>query len=156
MSSKGPRLGKLQGLKREEDDDDSQAKQRRPAKKGGIKILPLILMFVMFGPVLLTGLIFVCDYVVNSEWGIRVGLPGNPRASLTKFYQKHNPTKMRDVDKLMKKYKGRYAEMFQRLDAKYNTDKNDARKSKQAEEEEEYMREQARYEQEAREAQEKF
>lgn len=38
MSSKGPRLGKLQGLKRGEDDDDSQAKQRRPAKKGGIKV----------------------------------------------------------------------------------------------------------------------
>lgn len=62
-----------------------------------VQILPLILMFVMFGPVLLTGLIFVVDFVVNSEWGIRVGLPGNPRSSLTKFYQKHNPTKMRDV-----------------------------------------------------------
>lgn len=38
MASGGPRLGKLQGLKREDDDDDPQAKQRRPAKKGGIKV----------------------------------------------------------------------------------------------------------------------
>ncbi|CAB1107310.1 unnamed protein product [Ectocarpus sp. CCAP 1310/34] len=150
MSTRGPRLGNLQGLKREGDDDDPQAKMRRP-KKEGIKILPLILMFVMFGPVVLTGLIFVFDYVANSDWGIKIGLADDPRTRLTKFYKKHNPTKMRDVDKLLKKYKGRYPEMFQRLDAKYNR-----RKTKEAEEEEEYVREQARYEQEAREAQDKF
>lgn len=61
------------------------------------QILPLILMFVMFGPIILSGLIFVCDYVVNSEWGIKIGLADDPRARLTKFYKKHNPTKMRDV-----------------------------------------------------------
>ena len=38
MSGRGPRLGKLAGLKREDDDDDPQAKQRRPANKGGIKV----------------------------------------------------------------------------------------------------------------------
>lgn len=38
MSGRGPRLGKLQGLKREDDEDDPQAKQRRPATKGGIKV----------------------------------------------------------------------------------------------------------------------
>lgn len=42
MSSKGPRLGKLQGLKREVDDDDPQAKQRRPAKKDGIKVCVVV------------------------------------------------------------------------------------------------------------------
>eukprot|EP00903_Cladosiphon_okamuranus_P006394 g6259.t1 len=151
MSTRGPRLGKLQGLKREDDDDDPQAKRRRPANKGGIKILPLILMFVMFGPIILSGLIFVCDYVANSEWGIKIGLADDPRTRLVKFYQKHNPTKMRDVDNLLRKYKGNYAEMFKRLDAKYNR-----QKSKETEEEEEFLREQARYEQEARDAQEKF
>lgn len=35
--SEGPRLGSLQGLRRD-DDDDPQQKQRRPAKKGGIKV----------------------------------------------------------------------------------------------------------------------
>ena len=63
------------------------------------QILPLILMFVMFGPIILSGLIFVCDYVVNSEWGIKIGLADDPRTRLTKFYKKHNPTKMRDVRK---------------------------------------------------------
>lgn len=41
MSAGGPRLGKLAGLKREGDDDDPQAKQRRPANKGGIKVCVL-------------------------------------------------------------------------------------------------------------------
>lgn len=63
------------------------------------QILPLILMFVMFGPIILSGLIFVVEYVVNSEWGIKIGLADDPRTRLTKFYQKHNPTKMRDVRK---------------------------------------------------------
>ncbi|CAM9308288.1 unnamed protein product [Scytosiphon promiscuus] len=152
MSSAGPRLGKLKGLKREDEEDDPQAQQRRASKKGGIKILPLILMFVMFGPVVLTGVIFVCDYVANSDWGIKIGLADDPRTRLTKFYKKHNPNKMRDVDKLMKKYKGNYAEMFKKLDAKYN--RSNARKTKEAEEEEEFLREQARYEEEARKAQE--
>lgn len=62
-----------------------------------MQILPLILMFVMFGPVVLTGVIFVCDYVANSDWGIKIGLADDPRTRLTKFYKKHNPNKMRDV-----------------------------------------------------------
>lgn len=61
------------------------------------QILPLILMFVMFGPVALTGLVFVYDYVATSEWGVKIGLSDDPRTRLTKFYKKHNPTKMRDV-----------------------------------------------------------
>ena len=56
-------------------------------------------MFVMFGPVILTGLIFVFDWVVNSEWAVNIGLTDDPRTRLTKFYKKHNPTKMRDVSK---------------------------------------------------------
>lgn len=54
-------------------------------------------MFVMFGPIILSGVIFVCDYVVNSEWAVKVGLVDEPRTRLTKFYKKHNPDKMRDV-----------------------------------------------------------
>lgn len=61
------------------------------------QILPLILMFVMFGPVALTGLVFVFDYVATSEWGVKMGLSDDPRTRLTKFYKKHNPTKMREV-----------------------------------------------------------
>ena len=56
-------------------------------------------MVVMFGPVLLTGLVFVFDYVAASEWGVKVGLSEDPRSRLTKFYQKHNPSKMRDVSR---------------------------------------------------------
>lgn len=38
MSTGGPRLGKLKGLKREDEEDEAQAMQRRASKKGGIKV----------------------------------------------------------------------------------------------------------------------
>jgi hypothetical protein len=38
---------------------------------------------------------------------------------LTEFYQKHNPTKMGDIPKLLKKFEGREEAMFQALEEKY-------------------------------------
>lgn len=67
-------------------------------------------MFVMFGPVILTGVIFVFDWVVNSEWAVNIGLADDPRTRLTKFYKKHNPTKMRDVREEMIRAGGALAE----------------------------------------------
>lgn len=64
------------------------------------QVLPLLLMFVMFGPVLLTGLIYAFDIVANSEFAVKIGMTDDPRTRLTKFYTKHNPTKMRDVSYL--------------------------------------------------------
>ena len=37
----------------------------------------------------------------------------------TDFYKKHNPTKMADVPKLLKKFEGREEAMFQALEEKY-------------------------------------
>lgn len=54
-------------------------------------------MFVMFGPVLLSGLVWAFDALANSELGVKIGLTNDPRTRLTKFYQKHNPGKMQDV-----------------------------------------------------------
>ncbi len=69
----------------------------RAGGRAGWQILPLILMFVMFGPVILTGVIFVCDWVVNSEWAQNIGLADDPRTRLTKFYKKHNPANLQNV-----------------------------------------------------------
>jgi hypothetical protein len=46
----------------------------------------------------------------------------NPRAMLIEFYQKVNPTKLADVDKLLAKYQGNYEHMFRNLAVKYNLD----------------------------------
>lgn len=54
-------------------------------------------MFVMFGPVVLTGLIYIFDLISKTEFAVKIGLTDDPRTRLTKFYQKYNPTKMRDV-----------------------------------------------------------
>ncbi|CAM9813936.1 unnamed protein product, partial [Choristocarpus tenellus] len=91
----GPRLGKLQGL-RSEEDDDPQGKMR-PRKKEGIKILPLCLLLVMFGPFVLTGLIWAFEAIASSRFGVTVGLGQDPRTRLTEFYKKHNPSKMKEV-----------------------------------------------------------
>ena len=45
--------------------------------------------------------------------------PKDYKAILTSFYQKHNASKLGEVDKTISKYKGREQEMFQKLAAKY-------------------------------------
>jgi len=45
-----------------------------------------------------------------------------PREILTAFYQKYNPTKVSEVDKLLNKYNGNEEQMFRNLAKKYNVD----------------------------------
>lgn len=68
-----------------------------PARFAPEQLVPLFLMFVMFGPVLISGLVWLFDAVARSEFGMKIGLADDPKTRLTKFYHKHNPTKMRDV-----------------------------------------------------------
>ena len=42
------------------------------------------------------------------------------RIVLTKFYETYNPSRLGEVDKTLQKYKGREAEMFEKLAKKYN------------------------------------
>jgi cytidylate kinase len=44
------------------------------------------------------------------------------RERLVAFYEKHEPSKLKDVEKLLKKFKGREDEMFQRIADKYKID----------------------------------
>ena len=45
-----------------------------------------------------------------------------PREVLTEFYQKHNPSKVSEVDKLLTKYLGNEEQLFRNLAAKYKLD----------------------------------
>jgi hypothetical protein len=44
------------------------------------------------------------------------------RTRLTRFYAKHNPDKMSEVDGTLAKFKGRFGVLFQKLNQKYGTD----------------------------------
>ncbi|KAG5190499.1 hypothetical protein JKP88DRAFT_232320 [Tribonema minus] len=118
--SGGPRLGKLKGL--------GESKKRKggskgvPAEapaKGGLNWMPIILMFVVFGPAVLPVFVYLFDKVSTSDWGINMGLSRSLEAKLTDFYKQHNPTKLREVPSLARKYKGRDAEIMARLQDKY-------------------------------------
>lgn len=117
----GPRLGKLKGLG-ETAGKRSKAKKKssdEPMTVGGIKVLPLVMLILIFGPALLTVLTLGFEKVAATEWGIKMGLSKSPADKLTEFYMKHNPTKVNQVPSLLKKYKGRYPQMFAELEAKY-------------------------------------
>src|SRR5437667_3257378 len=45
------------------------------------------------------------------------------RAALVEFYQKHNPEKLKDIDLLLTKYKGREEELLHALRVKYGANK---------------------------------
>ena len=44
------------------------------------------------------------------------------RERLTEFYRLHNQAKLKDVDKLLKKFYGRENELFDRLEKKYGVE----------------------------------
>jgi len=48
------------------------------------------------------------------------------RAALIEFYQKHNPDKLREIDLLLSKYKGREEELLHALRVKYGVHKTEA------------------------------
>ncbi|CAM9363682.1 unnamed protein product, partial [Chrysoparadoxa australica] len=115
-TSGGPRLGSLKGLGGE------RRRKKRPEgdapKKEGISWMPLIFLFVILGPAWLPVVIKVCDWIAASDLGIKIGLGTHPRDRLVAFYKQHNPRKLSEVDGLLEKYKGRYEELFEKLELK--------------------------------------
>eukprot|EP00301_Raphidiophrys_heterophryoidea_P020143 c4917_g1_i1.p1 GENE.c4917_g1_i1~~c4917_g1_i1.p1 ORF type:complete len:156 (-),score=42.75 c4917_g1_i1:80-508(-) len=105
--------------------EDGEGKKK--AKEGGglnWKALAFLLLVILPG---LLGAVFgAIDYIGKTSWGAKLGLSPtpqkvqSPRQKLTEFYRLHNPAKIGEVDKLLKKYKGREEEMFQVLREKYN------------------------------------
>ncbi|CAM9338707.1 unnamed protein product, partial [Phaeothamnion confervicola] len=82
---------------------------------GGIRLLPVFCMLLIVGPVLLPALFWLVDRVASSDIGVNLGL-SNPRKYLVDFYTKYDPAKLNEVDKFMKRYKGRYPEMYKKLE----------------------------------------
>ena len=94
---------------------------------GGIKTMPLILLVLMTGTTLLPALIFASDYLgtflqknhVFGTIGYKLGVGTTPKKRVLSFYEKHDPSKINDVPKILSKYYGDYPKLIKSLERKY-------------------------------------
>ena len=98
-----------------------------PKKKQGIKTLPLILLAIMLGTTLLPALIYAGDWLGSmsqkhnfiGSLGYKLGLGPSPKKRVLSFYEKHDPTKLNDVDSILSKHYGSYPTLIKKLERKY-------------------------------------
>ncbi|CAM9190945.1 unnamed protein product [Heterosigma akashiwo] len=88
-------------------------------KKDGIKLLPIIFLMLFVGPACLPGVFWLWDKFAQTPFGKSWGLYEEPRDRLIRFYKEHNPAKLGEVDKMLRKYAGREDELFKRLERVY-------------------------------------
>ena len=97
------------------------------ADKGGIKGTPLILLIMLTGSTILPALIYASDFLGNymaknhvmGNIGYRMGFGQVPRKRVISFYEKHDPTKLEDVPKILSKHYGDYPLLIKKLERKY-------------------------------------
>ena len=96
-------------------------------KKEGIKTLPLILLLLLTGTAVLPALIYASDYLgayfqkhhVFGAIGYKLGFGPSPKKRVLSFYEKHDPSKISDVDSILAKYYGDYPKLVKKLERKY-------------------------------------
>jgi len=99
--------------------------QPAPAKK--IKTMPLVLLVLLTGSTLLPALIYAGDWMGNmvqkhhimGALGHKLGIGATPKKRVLSFYEKHDPTKIEEVPKIMAKYYGDYPKLVKRLERRY-------------------------------------
>ncbi len=85
--------------------------------KKGINWIAIGLLFLMIAPAIFQGMIMSYDLVQSTVLGDFLGI--SHRARLTAFYQEYNPRKLKDIDRTLRKYKGREDALFEQLSKKY-------------------------------------
>jgi hypothetical protein len=114
---------------------DSSKYTKRAAKAAGavsgtgkgIKTTPLILLILMVGTTLIPALIYATDYFgsfmaknnVLGSIGYRLGIGQTPKRRVLSFYEKHDPSKISEVPKILSKYYGDYPKLIKSLERKY-------------------------------------
>mmetsp|Transcript_15288 Transcript_15288/g.41060 ORF Transcript_15288/g.41060 Transcript_15288/m.41060 type:complete len:133 (-) Transcript_15288:599-997(-) len=93
--------------KREDDDDKG---------KGGIKFGPLLFLILIVSSSLLPALVDLFDKLGKMGF---TAFQVDHEAKLRRFYENHNPEKVKDVPSVLRKYKGREEVLYQKLSAKY-------------------------------------
>jgi hypothetical protein len=106
-----------------DDDDEPGPQSRRQQKKSnGIKWKYVAFLALLFGSAILPVVLWIVDHAggllgtgLTKAIGAstaRMGLTPTPKDRLAKFYEKHNPEKVGEVDHLVQKYAGDYPKMI--------------------------------------------
>jgi hypothetical protein len=106
----------------------AQAPQQAPAPaKQGIKTLPLVMLVMITGTTLLPALLYAGDWFgafmqknhIMGNLGHRLNIGQTPKKRVLSFYEKHEPSKLNEVDTILAKYYGDYPTLVKRLERKY-------------------------------------
>jgi hypothetical protein len=111
---------------REKREKRREGKRGGEDKKGGIRILPTIMMCIMFGPAVFPIMLTGYDFLASTSVGlaiydgcIDVGLCTTYHDQLKAIYERENPKKVKSVGKLLKKWKGKEAQLIKEVEGKY-------------------------------------
>ena len=102
-------------------------KSPQSSSGGGIKTLPLIMLLMLTGTTLLPAILYAGDYIssflsknhILGNLGHKLNIGSSPRKRVLSFYEKHDPEKLDEVDKILAKYYGDYPKLIKRLERKY-------------------------------------
>lgn len=98
-----------------------------PSSLKGIKTGPLIVLVMLFGTAIIPAMLFFGDWAggmiqkhhIMGGLGFKLGIGPSPRQRVVSFYEKHDPTKINDVTKILSKHYGDYPKLIKRLERKY-------------------------------------
>ena len=128
-----------QQQKRQSNGEAGDTPKKLAKAEKGIKMVPLIILLLMFGTTLIPAFIFVGDSI-SAYWsksssskskksgssssmfgsvGYHLGIGQIPRKRVISFYEKHNPEKLPEVSKLLAKHYGEYPKLLKKLERKY-------------------------------------
>lgn len=101
--------------------------QQHAKKKEGIKMMPLIFLVLLTGTAMIPALLFVGDKAgayfqrshILGSLGHRLGIGPSPKKRVLSFYEKHDPSKVKDVPNILAKYYGNYPKLTKTLERKY-------------------------------------
>jgi hypothetical protein len=102
------------------------SKDEEKEKEGGIRILPTIFMIIMFGPAIFPIVMAGADFLGNTSVGLAifdgcvdVGVCTTYHDQLKAIYEENNPKKVKGIGKLLKKWKGKEAQLIKEVEGKY-------------------------------------
>jgi len=98
-----------------------------PSSSQGIKSGPLIMLIMLTGTTLLPALLYAGDYLgafmqknhILGSLGHKLNIGSSPKKRVLSFYEKHDPTKISEVEGILSKYYGDYPKLVKRLERKY-------------------------------------
>jgi len=107
--------------------DPATDTEMEPRKSKGIKTAPLVLLVMLTGTTLLPAFLYAGDWVskfiqkqhIFGYVGHRLGIGPSPKKRVVSFYEKHDPTKIVEVDSILARYYGDYTTLVKRLERKY-------------------------------------